>query len=301
MVWAWGKGLSDGAFADVWSIYLSYWIHVRGITGPVWYLALVMIFDLIAVLFLWRSEDPSQELRRGILGQGKRFWAPVAWTMTIVCSFAVRLVYPVGKDWTPLSLQLAYLPQYVLAYFGGHFSAASDDLFVLIPFQYDTGNALRKLFRSLMLSLFSLGLLTAIEEKLMGIDAERLIQLTRGGLNVPALFYAVWNEMGFALIGFALLAVFLHYGDFPWTYGKFWLPRYSYAAFLLHPPVSLGIELTMESFMGCQAKDHTSHHGIWPLFGPVLVTLVFGLLNILASWAAAWSFLSIVPLVSKII
>jgi glucans biosynthesis protein C len=225
----------------------------------------------------------------------------VAWITTIACSFTIRLVYPVGRSWTPLGLQLAYLPQYVLAYCGGHFSVVSDDLFVLIPFQYDTRNALRKLFRSLMLSLFSLGLLTVIEEKLMGIDTERLIQLTAGGLNFPALFYAIWNEMGFALIGFALLAAFVQNGDFPWTYGKLWLPRYSYAAFLLHPPVSVGIELALESLMGCQEKDYMTRHGLWLLFGPVLMTLVVGPLNILATWAAAWTFLSLVPAVGKII
>ena len=138
MVWAWGSGASDGGFANVWSFYLSYWTHVRGIRGPVWYLATVAIFDLIAVVFSWGSQDPSKEPLRGILGQGKKFWAPVAWITTIACSFTIRLVYPVGRSWTPLGLQLAYLPQYVLAYCGGHFSVVSDDLFVLIPFQYDT-------------------------------------------------------------------------------------------------------------------------------------------------------------------
>jgi hypothetical protein len=196
---------------------------------------------------------------------------------------------------------VAFLPQYVLAYFGGHFSAVSDDLFVLIPFRYNTRDALRKLFFSLMFSWFSIGLLTTMEEKMMGIDIERVMQLTRGGLNIPALFYAAWNEMGFALIGFGLVAAFLRYGDFPWTCGSIWLPRYSYGAFLLHPPVSLGIELALESFMGCQAGDYRIHRGLWPLFGPVLVTLVVGVMNILASWTAAWIFLSTAPLVSRII
>ena len=59
VVWNWDKGASHGTFTDVWTIYFSYWTHVRGIRGPVWYLALVMIFDMIAVLFLWSIEDPS--------------------------------------------------------------------------------------------------------------------------------------------------------------------------------------------------------------------------------------------------
>lgn len=301
MVWVWNKQALHGVFVDVWSIYLYYWKHVRGIKGPVWYLALVMIFDAVAVLLLWPREHLGNEGRRGVLGHDMRFWAPVAWATTILASFAVRLVYPVGKDWGPLSLQLAYLPQYVLAYFGGHFSAVSDDLFVLIPFQYDTRNTLRRLFLSLMLCLCTLGLSTAMEEKMMDIDVERLMQLTRGGFNVPALIYAVWNEMGFALIGFALVAVFLQYGDVPWTWGKLWLPRYSYGAFLLHPPVSLGIELAVEFLMGCQAGDHGSEHGFWPVLGPVVVTLVVAPFNILASWTAAWCFLFMLPLARRII
>ena len=306
MVWAWGPGKGGAVSAgNVWSIYLSYWSHVRGIRGPVWYLALAMVFDTIAVLFLWGGgeENPSFEVgRQQTFSRRKRIWAPVAWAVTILCSFLVRLVYPVGRIWPPLSLQLAYVPQYVLAYFGGHFSALSNDFFVLMPFQYETRNARRKLFRALMFSLAILGVLTALEVKMMkDMDLARVTELSRGGFNVPAAVYAAWNEMGFALMGFGLVAVFLRHGDFPWTCGDVWLPRYSYGAFLLHPPVSVGVELAVESLMGCRAEHHRAQHGIWSLFGPVLLTLGVGLVNVIASWIAAWCFLSAVPLVGTII
>ena len=301
VVWAWGNGASDDAVPNVWSLYVAYWTHVRGIRGPVWYLALVMTFHTIAAFFLWSGKDYSQEPQRDILRQHKRIWAPLAWLLTIFSSFAIRLVYPVGTIWTPMSLQLAFLSQYVLAYVGGHLSVISGDLFILIPFQYTNRNTRRKLSLSLMAIMCSIGLLNALEARVLGVDLKRIFELSRGGFNVPALVYAVWNEMGFALIGFALVAIFLRYCDVPWTWRNFWFPRYSYAAFLLHPLLSAGLEIAMESFMGCRAGSHRSERGVWSLLGPVLLTFLVGVLNILTTWIAAWALLSAVPLIARII
>ena len=255
---------------------------------------------MVAILCLWSVKHLSYEVRRDRTCQKKRSWVPVAWVITMLCSFAVRLVYPVGKIWTPLSLQLAYLPQYVLAYFGGHCSAIWDDIFILIPSQYDNRNTLRQLLRALTLMLLSLGLLTGIE-RMRGIDVEQLGQLTRGGFNFPAMYYAVWNEAGFAFIGFALVAAFLQHGDVRWTYGNVWLPRYAYGAFLLHPLVSLAVELPLESFMGCRVGNHRSNSGLHAILGPALGTLVVGMVNIIATWTVAWLLLSAFPMVSRVI
>lgn len=301
MVWLWDREVTNGAAASVWSVYLTYWSRLGGIRGPVWYLALVTMFDAIAVLGLWNVGSPRVDDVRNTVIRSKYFWAPVAWAVTILADFAVRIVYPVGKVWPVLNLQLAFLPQYVLAYLGGHLSTISDDLFILMPFQYDIQNPKRKMFRSLMFCLSCLGLLTLLDQKIMGIDMDQVMELMRGGFNFAAATYAVWNEMGFALIGFAIVAVFVRHGDFPWRWRNVWLPRYSYAAFLLHPLVSLGIELAVESLMGCRTEDHRSYHGLWSLLGSVLLTLVVGVVNVFASWTAAWCFVSFVPFMSRIV
>jgi glucan biosynthesis protein C len=93
MVWASGRGEQNSAVPNAGSIYISYWIHLRGINGPVWYLGLVMVFDTIAVLLPWNS----CYLRVEILVQRKRFWTPITWITVMFSSFAIRLVYPVGE------------------------------------------------------------------------------------------------------------------------------------------------------------------------------------------------------------
>jgi acyltransferase-like protein len=297
MVWTSGREESESATTNAGSIYLSYWTHLRGINGPVWYLGLVMVFDTIAILL---SRD-SEYLPAEKIIQRKPFWTPIVWVTVMLSSFAIRLVYPVGAIWTLLSLQPAYLPQYIFAYYGGHLSAATSDIFILLPFQYNTRHSLRKLRLSIAALLLIIGLMTVFEVKVLGFDFEELSKVSRGGWNFPAMFYAVWNELGFALIGFSLVGVFIEHGNRQWTYGTLWLPRYSYGAYLLHPLTSVAIELAVEALMRCPSGYHDSRHDVWLLFGPVLMTIAVGSMNIVATWITAWGFVSTIPLVQKII
>jgi hypothetical protein len=95
--------------------------------------------------------------------------------------------------------------------------------------------------------------------------------------------------------------VFIEHGNRQWTYGPLWLPRYSYGAYLLHPLISVAIELAVEALMGCPSRYQDSRDGFWPIFGPVLMTVVIGPMNIVATWIAAWGLVSTIPLVEKII
>jgi glucan biosynthesis protein C len=297
MVWASGRVEPKSAFTNAGSIYISYWIHLRGINGPVWYLGLVMIFDIIAVL-LSRSSDyyPVEKII-----QYKCLWTLIAWVTVMLSSFAVRLVYPVGDIWPILSLQVAFLPQYILAYAGGHLSAATGNIFILLPFHYSTRRSLRTLDLSITALLITIGLATIFEVKVLGYKFGELSKVSRGGWNFPALFYAVWNELGFALVGFSLVRVFIEHANIEWTYKTLWLPRYSYGAYLLHPIISVAIELAVEDIMGCPSDYQGSRYGVWPMLGPILMTIIVGAMNIAATWIAAWGFVSTIPLVRKII
>lgn len=252
-----------------------------------WYLALLTIFDLIAVV-LFPPNVQRQATLTDVLRLKRRVWVPVAWAITILGSFAVRQVYPVGTIFVPLGLQIAYLPQYILAYFAGHAAALTGNPFVLSFLSYDK-NSVTKLLGTLTLVTFSLGLIFLVPPA-----GEDHIQLCRGGFNLPALIYAIWNEVGFATIGPALLAVFMKHLSFPLylrslrlkkdrseTGGGVFLARYSYTAFLLHPLVSIAVELVIESLMNC--KGEPDPHGLWSLMGPVVLALAVGAVNILAT------------------
>jgi glucans biosynthesis protein C len=78
MAWASGRGGTYGASANLWSIYYSYWTHVRGVTGPVWYLALVMTFDTITILFPWGDNNHRQQKLKNAIVREKRIWVPIA-------------------------------------------------------------------------------------------------------------------------------------------------------------------------------------------------------------------------------
>lgn len=292
-------GFLEGQPTVLLEVYSSSWKHIYGIQGQVWYLALVFIFDLAAVLLPQVFDKSAAQLLISIF-QRKRPLASAVWIICILSSFAIRMVYPVGYLWSPLGLQLAFLPQYILAYTGGYLSAISGDYFILLPFQHNVSRPLKRLASSIFSCLAILGVTTALEEKLLGLDSKRVTSLMRGGFNIPAMVYATWNEMGFALVGFALLAVFLRHGNTPWRYGDIYLPRYSYGAFLIHPLISLAFELVFESIMDCQGADR-SFHSLWALSGPVVMTLVVGVVNVFTSWIAAWVFITTIPYVGDII
>ncbi|KAJ5369125.1 uncharacterized protein N7496_008885 [Penicillium cataractarum] len=284
---------------SLWEVYVSSWSQIRGIQGQVWYLALVVPFDT-AVILLSQIFDKGANQFLASTFNHKRLLISSAWTTSILSSFAIRIVYPVGYIWSPLGLQLAYLPQYILAYTSGNFASISDDYFILDPLRSGVRKPLKRLVSAVIFCLASLAMLTALQEKFLGINSEELMSLTRGGFNVPALMYAAWNEMGFALVGFSLLAVFLRYCDTPWLLCGAWLPRYSYAAFLIHPLVSLVVELVVESVMDC-GRDGCCLYGMWVWAGPVILTLVVGLGNVFASWIAAWAVISRIPYIGTII
>ena len=240
MMWVWGRGATGHPPATVASICVSYWSRLNGIKGPVWYLALVMVFDTFAVLLPspmsagW-SQDEQQHLYHRI----RRIWSPLAWLTTILSSFAIRLIYPVSRIWPPLNLQPGYLPQYILAYSAGHISFIFDDLFTLSPFirhpakhtshssPYTTTTPTSptpstrgfhcKVLRSLSILLLTLSLTTLLQCYFLHLTIPQISSLSRGGLNIPALVYAVWNELGFMLLGFSILALFTARYDQPWT------------------------------------------------------------------------------------
>ena len=297
IVWGADTSAYDGTFNTVWAVYLDYWKNVRGLRGPVWYLGLVMVFDTIAILSHSRNED-SFSIR--IFRQDRHFWASIVWIMSILASFAIRIVFPVGEIWVPLNLQLAYLPQYISAYSAGHLSVVFDDPFILMPFRYALRNSIRRVLRWLAFSLFTLGVMHVIERFALGLDDEQMMELGRGGFNLPALLYAIWNEVGFATIGFALLAAFLEHADYPWTLfgGGLWLPRYSYGAYLLHAPVSVVVEIAVEALMGCSKSFYGTN--IWALLGPVLMTVGVGMANVIGSWTAS-IVVHLVPGIGKVI
>jgi hypothetical protein len=108
---------------------------------------------------------------------------------------------------------------------------------------------------------------------------------TKGGWNLSALIYAIWNEFSFVLIGPALMAHFQRWYNRPAT-SWLWQARYSYAAYLIHPLLSVAIEVLVDWLL-CASGDGlcASDMRWWRIVGPVIFTGVVGLVNSAASFA----------------
>jgi glucans biosynthesis protein C len=287
------------------NIFWSYWRQLRGVRGPVWYLILTLVFDVLAgVIFRAKFTNllatlPS--LRR------KASFIQIIWVANILVSFAVRLIYPISRTFTPLNLRLAFVPQYVLAYTWGHGSTLLNDRFIFAPLDA-MAEPLTELFWSLCTSVMGLFTLFGISAHYSPSGIASFEQVL-GGFNVPALLYAIWNEASFALIAPALMRVFAKYANHPIHMGsgpylrkdtpRVLLARYSYAAYLSHVFVSLGVELAVEAVRECSSTQFTV--GTAVLDGPVVTTLCVGLTNVLFSYFMGYLVVEYVPGARQII
>lgn len=124
-----------------------------------------------------------------------------------------------------------------------------------------------------------------------------------GGFRLPAFLYAILNEANFAAIIPALIATF-----FESLNRAFWiiggngrileLARYSYPAFVVHPRVSLVIELCLDGVMSCALADAAAQPRVFSSFG---MTVCLGVLNTVASCAMPFTLVECMPFVGSII
>ena len=286
-------------------VYGIYWSQLRGVRGPVWYMAMAMVFDLLTVMVF-----PAQfgDLLKWLCAsQSKPLLIPTLWVANILTSFMLRLAYPVGRIFTLLNLRPAFLPHYIMAYVWGHASVLSYENLIFAPFRA-TLRPLTGLVWSLCLSMLGLFVVFGVSLCLSGSVSASVESLT-GGFVLPALLYAIWNEVSFALMAPALMRVFARYMNRPVHvsvpgyrldfHQKVLLARYSYAAFLSHTFVSLGVELVVEILSACSSIPSSST--IYILLGPMLMTASVGIINVLLSYCVGYMLVEYVPRAGNII
>lgn len=242
-------------------ILIDFWKSLRGIRGPVWYIALLLIFDSINAL---APEIFAFECPHFLTGMA----------LNVAATFAVRLYYPVGYIFAPLNLQLGYLVQYIASYGLGVKFAGFD----APPAQSRPGIASRQIplpalaptTRNTLLAT-SFGSAAAIVGLLHCFPSIYPLHALQGGPNLAAMSYAVWNEATGYLMGSGILTLFRSSSLLNRSWGS--VGKYSYASFLVHPIVLVGAQLWADK---------------WKVNG-VLKTIVVGTASVLGSWAVGWA------------
>jgi hypothetical protein len=103
-----------------------------------------------------------------------------------------------------------------------------------------------------------------------------------------------WNEFSFVTISPALMAYFQQRFNQP-IHSWWWRPRYSYATFLIHNVVSMGVAIGAESLFkhlvasSSWARSFFSS-AAWNVLGPSVLTTVVGAVQVshLSPWGRVW-------------
>ncbi|KAH7408066.1 acyltransferase 3 [Cadophora sp. MPI-SDFR-AT-0126] len=199
-----------------WDVLKTHLRGLRGVKGPVWYAAVLLVFD---ILYTVLPRIPSLSFGPTML-------------LNVASTFLIRIWYPAGMATAPLNLQPGYLPQYIVSYTLGARSS------VPTPVSPSLVNRLQK--RVL------LGVSVASGLSIVSLLRWHPLASMRGGWNWLAFSYAVWNESTGLLIGSTALDAFRgsSWGTKKWRN----LGKYSYGAFLVHQPVCVAMQCIMDKW-----------------------------------------------------
>ncbi|CZR57158.1 uncharacterized protein PAC_07047 [Phialocephala subalpina] len=202
--------------ARVQETFMQHVKSLRSVRGPLWFNTTLLTFDTTHSLF-----------RRQFQNLNLSFTFPQAMILDILANFLTRLVFPLGRDYTPLSIELGYAPQYIASYILGTRSSSSLNH---LPTKLQ-----RKwlLAASISSGLALVGLLHFFPEGYQFTDLH-------GGMNLLAASYAIWNETTEFLIVTYLLDLFKRKDVLRRQWGN--LGLYQYAAFLVHPVILGGVQ-----------------------------------------------------------
>lgn len=192
-------------------------------TGPTWFVAVLLLFNLLAVA-LWkplsRIAQHFPELRAGdylLVG-----------ILIGMVSFITRLVFPDG--YSVVNIQLSYVPQYLFYFFAG---------VVMGPGRVVQLATSQKIAPWLISSILLMaGLMTALA---ILLDTGPFV----GGFNPYSIYYSM--SQGFMSVALSIVALVVCYRFAnlgAWLRG--YPARAAYGAFFIHAPVLVGLTLLLQ-------------------------------------------------------
>lgn len=278
-------------------IWIEHLRSLKGVRGPVWYCTLLLIFDTVYAQL--SRKYPSKFSTSRMLLEQMTFGKAMA--LNISTSFLIRLIYPVGRNFTPLNLQPAYLPQYIYYYtFGTYFAGRSETskptaISTLTPPTYSMFIISSFLSTTSLITLFTI------------YPSKYPLSSISGGFNFAALSYTVWNETTGYLISSSLLHLFTPHPIPPspsptflhreWKIGNPKVAKYSYAAFLVHILVLVTVQAGLDRLGWMVVHGE----GVWREgVGSVVQTVIVGTAGVLGSCGLGWILVGI-PVVRRVV
>lgn len=240
--------------------FTTYWKQLRGVLGPPWSVATLLVFDCAAVIL---SALHARFLRTKILSaDAYRRLATYGWVCVSLTSILVRSRFPGSRLINPTRTRPAYTPGYVYAYTLGFLAPGQGAITMAGPnlSNEPPWRAGGHLLAALLAAHASHAAAVAPVVLAGGYKgAEHLAakmwdQFYSGGWSLESAAHALFMDFsGFVLMGPALMRFCRRYCNRPMLAKALFHPRYSYAAHLIHFPICLWISLGIQKILDSPA------------------------------------------------
>jgi glucan biosynthesis protein C len=227
--------IAGGLHGSYWSFYANYLPQVRGVTGPAWFIALLLLFSLVYAA--WRGLTRHRTQTTARTGKLPSYRAIFGFIFALgLVTFVVRIWWPAGWIFQLLNVPVGYLPQYISLYILGLIASRRNWFFELTPKMGRDWS----LF-ALVATLIILGGLVfpSVMQESGASGTRQAGYAVAGGFNWLAFSYALWESFVVVGVCIGLLVLFRmrrnHQGRLARS-----LAASVYTVYLIHAPVLVG-------------------------------------------------------------
>jgi glucan biosynthesis protein C len=226
--------IASGLHGPYWSFYSTYLLQVRGVTGVVWFLAVLFLFSLVYAAWrgLTRHRMPASERLETL--PSYRAIAVFIFALGLV-SFVVRIWWPAGWIFQPLNTPVGYLPQYMNLYILGLVAYRRKWFFELSPRMGRDWSLI-----ALLATLIFAGLVfPSMMQAARAAGTQQAGYPLAGGSHWLAFGYALWESFMVVGVCMGLLVLFRQRWNHQGRLARS-LAANVYIVYLIHPPVLVG-------------------------------------------------------------
>ena len=227
--------IGSGLHGSYWSFYSSFLLQMRGVTGVVWFLAVLLIFSLFYAG--WRILTRHRVTTSKKLGTLPDSLTIALFIFTLgLVTFVVRIWWPMGWVFQPISgLSVGYLPQYISFFILGVIAYRCDWFTALTPRM-----AKRWSLIALLATFLIFGVMTVPMLQATGVAGTHQSGYPMaGGFNWLAFSYALWESFMVVGVCIGLLVLFRqrlnHQGRLARN-----MAAVVYIVYLIHAPIMVG-------------------------------------------------------------
>src|SRR6266516_7426326 len=226
--------IGGGLHGSYWSFYGNYLLQMRGVTGVVWFLAVLLLFDLLYAA--WRGLTRHRTQTTARTGKLPSYRAIFGFIFALgLVTFLVRIWWPAGWIFLPLNVPVGYLPQYMSLYILGLVAYRRNWFFELSPRMARSWSLI-----ALIATLIFVGLVFPSMMQAAGSAGTRQAGYAlAGGFNWLAFGYALWEYFVVVGVCIGLLVLFRQRWNRQGKLAKE-LAASVYTVYLIHAPVLVG-------------------------------------------------------------